>query len=119
MATDFYRLPNGSIGAYGDGALPPDGSIKLDGPPAHGRDRYDVQTGALIPYVPEVPLIDRLNVIFAAQPIELRAQFGPLRAAVKTALDYSDTEAAQATIAGATIPQELEAIRAALLAEFG
>lgn len=64
------------------------------------------------------PLIDRLNVIFAAQPLELRAQFGPLRAAVKTAFDYEDIAAAQATIAGASIPQELEPVRAALLAEF-
>jgi len=118
MATNWYRLPDGSVAGFGDGATPPNGSIQLDGPPAHGLDRYDTQTGELIPFVYTPPLIDRLNEIFAGQPVGLRAQFGPLRAAVKTALDYNDTEAAYAVIEGATIPQELEPIRAALLAEF-
>lgn len=119
MATQFYALPDGSIQGYGDGAEPPDGSVLLDASEVQdGRDTYNHQTGEVTHYSPVVPLIDRLNAIFASQSVELRAQFGPLRAAVKTAFDYNDTAAAQATIAGATIPQELEPIRAALLAEF-
>jgi len=119
MATQFYALPDGSIQGYGDGAEPPEGSVLLNASDVHdGRDTYNHQTGEIVHYSPAVPLIDRLNVIFAAQPLELRAQFGPLRAAVKTAFDYNDIEAAYATIAGASVPQELESIRTALLAEF-
>lgn len=67
---------------------------------------------------PPPPLNVRLDGIFNGLPVEIRAQFYPLKAAIKLALEQGDTEAAEAIIATAPVPSELEAVRQSLLQQF-
>lgn len=59
-----------------------------------------------------------LRAKFDALDINLRAQFAPLKAAVHLELQQDNVDVAKAIIQTATIPAELESLRAELLAEF-
>ncbi len=67
---------------------------------------------------PPLPLNVRLDGIFNGLPVEIRAQFYYLKPAIKLAIEQGDTEAAEAIIANAPVPSELEAVRQSLLAQF-
>lgn len=96
-----------SAGYYGEDLTPPFGYEIIEGPPPVDAVQVTIKG-----------LVERLNDIFDEQETALRAQFAPLKAAVRILIEDNDTEAAQAVIVGASIPQELEPVRAALLAEF-
>ncbi len=67
---------------------------------------------------PPPPLNVRLDGLFNDLPVEIRAQFYYLKPAIKLAIEQGDTEAAEAIIANAPVPSELEAVRQSLLAQF-
>lgn len=99
-----------------------DGSVSDAGDyPAKPADRPDgTWTAGAPPSEAPVPKsrIERLSTIFDAQPVDLRAQFAPLRAAVKTELELGHVTVARRVIELALIPAELESVRVQLLAEF-
>lgn len=66
-----------------------------------------------------VELPAELDALFNALPLEVRAQFYPLKAAVKLAFEQGDTLAALAIIQNTQVPPELEDEKASLLALFG
>ena len=68
--------------------------------------------------LPSAPLADQLDAVFSALPVDLQAQFSPLRAAIKLELDQGRFAIAKRVIELATVPPELEAQRTALLALF-
>lgn len=61
---------------------------------------------------------DRLAKLFHGQPLAVRLQFGPQFSQVKGFLDNGDLEAAQAVIENEPAPEGMEAVKAAMLAEF-
>ncbi len=63
-------------------------------------------------------LLEELTDIFNAQPLEVQVAFYNLVPQVKTALDADRSDIAQLIIQEATVPAELEAVRAALLEKF-
>lgn len=65
-----------------------------------------------------IPLADRLDAAFSALPLDLQAQFSPLRAAIKLELDQGRNAIAKRVIELATVPPELEAQKEALLTLF-
>lgn len=65
----------------------------------------------------EIPV--QLDAVFNDLPLPVRAQFYPLKAAVKLAFEQGDTLAALAIIQNTQVPPELEGEKAALLALFG
>lgn len=67
---------------------------------------------------PPAPLSVILDTIFNQLPAEVRAQFFPLKAAVKLALDQGDLEAAKYIVQLTTVPPELEGAKTQMLAVF-
>ena len=67
---------------------------------------------------PEKSLPERLNEKFKTLPVDVRATFYTLKAAVKIALDEGDTDAAKRVIEMAPVTADLEAARDAMLQEF-
>jgi hypothetical protein len=65
-----------------------------------------------------VSLADQLDAVFSELPIDLQAQFSPLRAAIKLELGQGRFPIAKRVIELAQIPEELESQRQALLALF-
>lgn len=64
------------------------------------------------------PLHAVLDAIFVVLPVEVRAQFYPLKAAIKLAIEVGDIEAAMAIIQGTPVPPDLQAVKDAMLASF-
>jgi hypothetical protein len=64
------------------------------------------------------PLRTRLLAIVAAQSAATKAAFAPVLSGVDWLIQQGEIEAAQTAIAGVEVPQELEPVKAALLAEF-
>ncbi len=64
----------------------------------------------------EIPLA--LDATFTALPLGVRAQFYPLKAAIKLAFEQGDTEAALEIVKLAQVPPELQAAKDSLLALF-
>jgi hypothetical protein len=62
-----------------------------------------------------LPIGQQLNNLFGSLTPELQADFAPLKAAVKLELDQGNTAIALLIIQRATIPNELESIRQAML----
>lgn len=116
----YLRLMNSDPEQFTDSARY-GSSSNAENPPFPAPEGFEWVEGTppqdALPYV-EPTLDDRLSTIFDAQTVELRAQFAPLRAAVRTELQLGHADVAEAIIAQADIPVELEPIRTALLAEF-
>lgn len=72
------------------------------------------------PEVEPVPLTltQELEALFVSLPLELQAALGPLAATVDLFMSKNNPAAAKLVIAGATIPAELEELRAAMLGKF-
>lgn len=64
-------------------------------------------------------LPQQLDAVFNQLPVEARAQFYPLKAAVKLALEQGDTSAALAIIQAVDVPPELQDAKDSLLNLFG
>lgn len=66
---------------------------------------------------PQPTLAEQLNAVYGEQPVEVRARFGPLKAAVKTFLEQPepDIEATRYLIETADISTDDEPLRQALL----
>lgn len=119
MATQFYALQDGSIQGFGDGAQPPEGAVLLDGPPAHGLDRYDHESGQIVPYAQAMPLYDRLQAVVDELPDEALAVYAPLLGAVGPLLATSRVNAVKLLIQNVQLADPShESIKDALLAEF-
>ncbi len=67
---------------------------------------------------PAVSLSSKLLAVYDTLPLEVQADFSPLRAAVQLELEQSRSEVARLIIERANIPEELEIARQALLAQF-
>lgn len=117
MATKFFVDADGNyIGGF-DGVEPPNGAIEVPYPPdTHASQLWNGE--AYEPYIPIKPLAEKLNEIFQAQTPEVRAQFGPFKAAVKDFLEEDDTLAALATINGAQVSEELAPVKDQMLSLF-
>lgn len=63
-------------------------------------------------------LSNDLSQLFDEQSLELRAQFAPLRAAVKTELELGHVDVARKIIELAEIPEPVEPVRQDMLALF-
>lgn len=64
------------------------------------------------------PLSGKLTAIFESLPLELQADFAPLKAAVKLELDQGHMDVAKLIIQRAKVPAELEPLRAQMLEAF-
>lgn len=107
---EFYLLrPDGS---YSDAAYYPD--VPLERPDGQWVEGYPEGLNAYR----ENSLADQLDAVFSQQPVDLQAQFSPLRAAIKLELDQGRNAIAKRVIELAQVPPELEAQRTALLALF-
>lgn len=60
-----------------------------------------------------------LQATWLALPLEVRAGFAPIRAAVYVAIDDGDFELAHSLVVGAVVPPELEATKQTLLGFLG
>jgi len=66
----------------------------------------------------EPPLSKKLNSLFMAQPVAVRAKFYVLKAGVQSALAEGDTEAARAIIQNVSVPTNLEKLKQDMLGQF-
>jgi hypothetical protein len=103
--------------------LRPDGSYSdLANYPEQPAPREDGEWVEGIPYglisFRPLALADQLDAVFSQQPVDLQAQFSPLRAAIKLELDQGRLDIAKRVIELAPVPPELEAQKEALLALF-
>lgn len=118
MTTRFFFADTGEyIGGFNDISQVPENAIEVGEPPLHGLDR--LINGSIIPYEPVKPLIERLNEFFTANlPDEAQADFAPLKVSVRQAMEEGRPNIAKLIIQRATVPEELEPLRAQLLALF-
>jgi len=67
---------------------------------------------------PPAPILDRVQAIYRAQTIEVRAALAQPAAVAFAALSIGDSELAQAVIGASEVPAELADLKTAMLAEF-
>lgn len=67
---------------------------------------------------PPPSIAEQLEEVFRTLPVEVRAQFYPLKAGIKVALEERDLPMAKAIIQGATVPYELKGTQQSLLQVF-
>lgn len=88
-------------------ALVPDGAIEVSKPPEDGRDRLNLETREIIRFSEEPSKLKKLTEIFKELPVEERAQFGLVAAAVSIFLKQDDPDSelvAKLMIQGVTVP---------------
>ena len=80
---------------------------------------FKINTQKAAEIAQRIELAPTLDAQFNALPVEVRAQFYPLKAAIKLALEQGDTLAALAIVQGAPVPPELQEQKDAMLSLFG
>lgn len=106
----MYQRPVGdsslylNLASYGEVQADTEGFEWVEGEPPEGAQPY-VEKGRA----------DVLKEIFAALPASTRALFGPLKAAVRDAVEDDDWEVVKLIIETAPVPPDLEPVRKSML----